>query len=92
MSLHFISISCEECRLLFKVRSPNASRLIPAIVERVRCPACHPEALTDVCAACRLPFAIFKKTPGRGNVRKGLCFTCYQRVRRSQALHLQGRC
>ena len=76
MSLHFINIRCDECQELYAVRRPRYSGHIPAIVAAVRCPDCHPEALREVCAACRLPFAVI---PIHGNE---MCFSCFQRNRR----------
>jgi hypothetical protein len=85
MALHLLNIRCEECWHIYSVRRPNDSLLITAIVAAIRCPRCHPEALVNVCAACRLPFALF---PHHAD---GMCFTCFQRQRRFLALQRVGR-
>ena len=72
----FLHIRCDECRLIYAVRRPKDTLLISKILALVQCPVCHPEALKDVCAACRLPFALFPHHADE------LDFTCYQRLRR----------
>jgi hypothetical protein len=82
MSMHILSIRCSDCFVVFSVRKPNDSLLIPAIVAIVRCPICRPEALKDCCAACRLPFSLFPRSEGRGNIRSDMCFSCYVSLKR----------
>lgn len=82
MSLHRLNIRCPECWIIYSVRRPNQSLLISKIVAVVKCPHCHPEALKDVCAACRLPFSVVGVS-GKRHHGKGLCFSCYQRYNRS---------
>jgi hypothetical protein len=87
MSLHFINIRCEDCGTLFSVRRPRKIVLIASIVALVKCPICHPANLAGMCAGCRLPLSILKNGHGKGEPHVSeLCFSCYQRERRSSAL------
>lgn len=82
----FLYIRCDDCRVLFQVRRPKNTLLIPQIVALVKCPTCHPEALVGMCAGCRLPLALVRpgKKWGSSGFPADQCFTCYQRGRRGR--------
>lgn len=71
--MRLMQIRCGECYEIYAVRRPKNPNLIAPILERIKCPACHPEALKDVCAGCRLPFSIF---PMHSD---GMCGACVRR-------------
>jgi hypothetical protein len=83
MALHYIKIRCGECLIIYAVRKPNRSILIPKIIALIECPYCHPEALKFVCAACGLPFAIVEQHSN------GQCNTCVVRLWRFRQRYKQ---
>jgi hypothetical protein len=70
MAFLFLHLRCDECHEINVVRRPKNTLLIPLIVRDVKCPYCHPEALADVCASCRLPWTVVKRHSNE------LCNTC----------------
>jgi hypothetical protein len=70
MAMHFLNKRCDECDRIYSVRRPRNPNQVAAVVALIKCPICHPEALKDVCGACRLPASIF---PIHSN---GVCGPC----------------
>jgi hypothetical protein len=70
MAMHFLNVRCDECYVIYSVRRPRNPNQVAAVVALIKCPLCHPEALADVCGACRLPSSIF---PIHSN---GVCGPC----------------
>jgi hypothetical protein len=68
--MRLMQIRCEDCYELYAVRRPKNPNLIATILALIKCPRCHPEALKDVCAGCRLPFELF---PMHSNEKCGSC-------------------
>jgi hypothetical protein len=81
MAMHFLNKRCDECDIIYSVRRPRNPNQVAAVVALIRCPYCHPEALKDVCGACRLPSSVF---PIHSN---GVCGPC---ARWQFYLHLTG--
>src|SRR5690349_115016 len=66
-----------------QVRRPLQPNLVAAVAQASKCHFCHPEFLEEVCPACLVPFALLTNSHGKGDHHaSGLCFTCYQNLRR----------
>lgn len=71
MAMRTLKIRCPDCGNYFMVRRPIDNLMIAKVIRLVICPHCHPEQSEDVCASCRLPFAII------GKHGKSQCEACF---------------
>lgn len=82
MALRLLTIVCDEGHRR-QVRKPLQPQLIMRVVAESKCHWCYPGFLNFVCPSCLIPFAILRNGHGKGEHHaSGLCFTCYQSLRR----------
>lgn len=71
MSFHIFLKRCDECWYIYQIRRPKTDTTFVRVIQRARCPYCHPEDLDQACISCRLPYDIV------GHHADGMCQTCY---------------